>query len=134
MKAKSKKTTKPQLTKTKTKSIRYAAKLLFQYRVVVEGESESRRTCEESIINFQARGPKDALRHAKKRGRDREIHYIAKAGNSVFFEFVGVLDIEDQGCECQDDEVWYDIRTMVRPMERKDDILPSDKKLLSRIS
>ena len=47
--------------------MRYAAKLLFQYRV--EGEQTTHRLCEERILNFKARSGREALRIAKQRGK-----------------------------------------------------------------
>jgi len=108
---------------------RYAAKLLFQFRVVTDGQSDKRRTCIESIINFHAQGASAALRHAKKRGREREVRYANPDGNPVFVEFVGVLDLQDLGSECEEDEVWYNVKTVLTPMERKSRILPAEKDL-----
>ncbi len=49
---------------------RYSAKLLFQFRVEIAGDSEKRRLCEERIVVFEARSPKAALAIAKRKGRE----------------------------------------------------------------
>ena len=115
--------------KKKRPDRKYAAKLLFQYRVVIDGESNKRRFCEERIVNFTARGARDALRRAKSKGKKAEHYYLNSDGNPVFFEFVGLCDLLELGIECEDDEVWYDIREMLTPMERKDAILPAEEEL-----
>ena len=110
---------------------RYAAKLLFQYRV---SEITGQRICEESIIHVEARSKREALKKAKARGKDRRRSYDNADGNRVYFEFVGILDLISLGIECEPDEVWYDIYRRVNPMERREKILPKEKDLLSRIT
>jgi hypothetical protein len=44
-------------------------------------------------------------------------------------EFVGVLDLIELDPECEEDEVWYEIKTSLRPMERRAKLLPADKDL-----
>ena len=112
---------------------KFAAKLLFQYRVVVDGESSKRRICEERIINFNARGSRDALRRARRVGKKAEFDDLNSEDNPVFFEFVGVLDLMELGVECEENEVWYDIKEMLTPMERKDKLLPTADKLLGNL-
>src|SRR2546421_6965487 len=111
---------------------RYAAKLLFQFRVEINGDPGKRRLCEERIINFLARSPRDALRVAKRRGKKGEHSYKNSDGNTVTFEFVGVMDLMSLGLEAGPDEVWYEIRERVRPMERRGTIIPAHDVLLSR--
>lgn len=113
--------------------IRYAAKLLFQFHVAVKGEPGKRRLCEERIINFKARSPEEALRLAKLRGKRGQFAYKNSEGNKVSFQFVGVLDLMSLGIECEAEEVWYEIRPRLCPMERRDRIVPSDRKLLGRL-
>jgi hypothetical protein len=69
---------------------RYAAKLLFQFRVDVNGDTGKRRLCEERIINFSAGSPQQALRTAKRRGKQGQHAYTNSDGNTVTFEFIGV--------------------------------------------
>jgi hypothetical protein len=108
---------------------RYSAALLFQFRVMVDGVSGKRRLCEKRIIHFRARDGRSALAHAKKRGKEAEHHYKNNEGNPVFFEFVGVRDL--LGCDpgCEPDEVWYQIVEMVRPMERRKQLIPPESQL-----
>jgi hypothetical protein len=107
-------------------SNRYAAKLLFQFRVIVNGESGKRRTCEERIIVFEAGSAKEALALAKRRARSSQFRYRNTDGNPVRFEFVGVLDLLKLGIECENDEVWYDIIERVLPSERKSKLVPPE--------
>ena len=90
--------------------------------------------CEERIINFKARSPREALRLAKLRGKRGEHAYKNTDGNKVSFQFVGVLDLMSLGIECEAEEVWYDIRERLLPMERRARILPKDRHLLARLN
>src|SRR5436190_18660816 len=112
---------------------RFAAKLLFQFRVDVDGDAGKRRLCEERIINFSARSPSEALQRAKRRGKKGEHAYKNSDGNTVSFEFVGILDLMSLGVEVEADEVWYDIRERLLPMERRHKIIPADQVLLHRL-
>ena len=108
---------------------RYAAKLLFQYRVMADGSPLKRRLCEERIITFPANYAQEALREAKRRGRAAQHHWGNRRGNPVYFEFVGVLELLRLDPACEADEVWYELRERVRPMERKKAILPPESRL-----
>ncbi|MEO9594278.1 DUF4288 domain-containing protein [Rhodopirellula bahusiensis] len=108
---------------------RYAAKLLFQFRVDIDGDAGKRRTCEERIVVFIARNATSALAKSKRKGRDSEHNYLNSDGNPVFFEFVGVMDLLKLGLECDPDEVWYDIRERLMPMERRDVFIPAESEL-----
>lgn len=114
---------------TEPKQARYAAKLLFQFRVVADGDSGKRRICEERIIVIRANSGKAALARAKSRGKRSEHKYDNDEGHRVHFEFIGVLDLLELGVECQDDEVWYEIRERVLPSERRSKLLPPESKL-----
>jgi len=108
---------------------RYAAKLLFQFRVVTNGVPNKRRTCEERIVLFKAPNARAALGDAKRYGRGEQHSYKNNAGGKVFFDFVGVLDLLQLGAECGPNEVWYAITDVLRPMERRRKLLPRDSKL-----
>lgn len=108
---------------------RYAAKLLFQFRVTVDGDDGVMRTCEERIVVLRATHARDALARVKRYGRKEQHAYRNDDGNPVHFEFVGVLDLLLLGPECEDDEVWYDIVTRKQPMERAAAILPDESSL-----
>jgi len=108
---------------------RYSAKLLFQYRPDLKGEADVMRRCEERLIVISARNAASALRKAKAHGKGAEFEATAEAGNSVYFEFVGVMDLLEIGIECEPDEVWYDIYVRKLPMERRDKLIPPEGKL-----
>lgn len=113
---------------------RYAAKLLFQFRVRTKAGDGKRRICEERIVNFNARSPSEALRKAKRIGKTSEYDYDNSDGNRVFFEFIGVMDMIKLGSETGPGEVWYDIVNRHTPMERRARLIPQDKSLLARVS
>jgi hypothetical protein len=108
---------------------RYAAKLLFQYRVTGATWENKRRLCEETIVLVHAVCAGEALKIAKKRGRTSQLSYKNSDGNRVRFEFVGVLDLLELGVECKDDEVWYEIHERLLPMERKSALIPAESEL-----
>ena len=108
---------------------RYAAKLLFQFRVVIDGDSGKRRTCEERLIVITAESGPKALSLAKRKGRKSQYRYKNGDGNPVHFEFIGIMDLLCLGTECDDDEVWYDIVERLLPMERKDKFIPPESAL-----
>jgi hypothetical protein len=110
---------------------RYAAKLLFQFRVGQRGWAR-RRLCEERTILFRAASTKLALVAAKRAGKAGQSTYINTDGRRVRFEFVGVLDLLHLGLECRQEEVWYEIKEMMEPMERRKKLLPSDAVLFHR--
>lgn len=108
---------------------RYAAKLLFQFRVTIDGDDGIMRTCEERIVVLRATHARDALARAKRYGRKAQHRYRNSDGHPVHFQFVGVLDLLQLGFECDEDEVWYDIVTRKQPMERAASILPDESSL-----
>jgi len=112
---------------------RYAAKLLFQFHVAAKVRPWKRRLCEERIINFKARSPREALRLAKLRGKRGEHAYRNSDGNKVSFQFVGVLDLIRLGDECEAGEVWYELGRLLLPMERRRRLIPKDARLLARL-
>lgn len=112
-----------------SENLRYAAKLLFQFRVDLGSETGKRRRCEERIVIIHAPSAQRALKGAKQKGRRYEFNYKNSDGNQVFFEFVGILDLIHLGRECEADEVWYDIVERVSPMERREKIVPPEEQL-----
>jgi hypothetical protein len=108
---------------------RYAAKLLFQFRVTVDGSSRIRRLCEERIVTFPATYGRAALREAKRLGHAAQHHYKNTYGNPVHFEFVGVMELLRLKPACDGDEVWYEITQRVRPMERRAFIIQRESQL-----
>lgn len=107
---------------------RYAAMLLFQFRVITAGTSDRRRLCEKRLILLTAPDGRAALRAAKHRGRAAQYGYLNAAGGKVRFEFVGVLDLLHLGSECEPDEVWYQLCRLQEPMERRSRLLPPESR------
>jgi hypothetical protein len=108
---------------------RYAAKLLFQYRVEKQSVSNKRRTVEKRIILLHAKTARLAHEMAISEGAKSEYSYSNNSGGIVYFEFVGVMDLFHLGLECEKHEVWYDIQKMLTPLERVASIIPPIQKL-----
>jgi Domain of unknown function (DUF4288) len=113
---------------------RFAAKLLFQFRIDIGRASAKRRTCEERIINYLASDADGAVGYANAYGRRAQHAFVNDDGNPVLFEFVGVMDIAHLGIECGPEEVWYDIRERLAPRERSSKLVLSRRQLLKRLS
>ena len=107
----------------------YSAKLLFEFAVLVGGKPGARRLCEERLILLEAADARSAVREAKRQGRSAQYRYRNGDRNRVLFRFVGILDLVHLGVECQQNEVWYDITERLRPMERRQTILPAEAQL-----
>lgn len=103
--------------------------LLFQFRVVTAGESNTRRLCEKRLILLSAPSGRAALRAAKRRGRQAQHSYLNDRGGRVRFEFVGVLDLLRIGPECESDEVYYQLCRLHEPMERRSRLVPPASRL-----
>jgi len=114
---------------TDTDGLRFAAKLLFQFRVDLGADTGKRRICEERIITLRARSAKAALTAAKRRAKHEEYDYENSDGARVYFEFVGVMDLLELGIECDADEVWYEIVERLSPMERREKLIPPESQL-----
>ena len=84
------------------------------------------RRCEERIIVLPARNAASALKKAKAYGKREEFDGKAEAGNPLYFEFVGVMDLLELGTETQAEEVWYDIVTRKQPSERREKLIPEE--------
>lgn len=108
---------------------RYAAKLFFQFRVVVNGESSKFRTVEERIVLIKSDSAKSALNKVKRSAKRKEFSYRNNDGNMVFYEFIGVIDLMQLGIECERNEVWYEIKTKLKPMENKKKLIPEEHEL-----
>ncbi|WP_149109046.1 DUF4288 domain-containing protein [Limnoglobus roseus] len=108
---------------------RYAAKLLFQFRVRIGTEDGKKRLCEERIVAFQAVSARAALTSAKRRGKSGEHSYANGDGNAVYFEFIGVMELVCLDPQCGPDEVWYEIKERLLPKERKRRLIPPESVL-----
>lgn len=111
------------------KKRRYAAKLLFQFRVIVNGESSQFRTVEEIIVLIKTDCAKSALNKVKYSAKNKEFSYLNNDGNTVFYEFIGVIDLIQLGIECEKNEVWYEIKTKLKPLENKKKFIPEEQDL-----
>lgn len=107
---------------------RFAAKLMFQWRVI--RPTQKRRLCEDRIICFDSRNTKSALTHARNYGRSANYRYTNANNEEVAFEFIGIMDLLELGAECGPQEVWYDIRERLQPMESKAKWIPTDEEFL----
>jgi hypothetical protein len=72
---------------------------------------------------------RQALLTARRRGRKAQSGWIEADGNRVHAEFAGVLKLMQLGIECEEDEVWYEIKTRKQPMERAETLIPPDHQL-----
>jgi len=108
---------------------RYSAKILFQYRVGA-AEDSSFRICEERIITFYGSSPQEAYNTALEKGEINQSNYINDDGVDVYIEFIGIVDLIELGEECEVEDVWYEIKTMLRPKERKSKLIPRREELL----
>lgn len=108
---------------------RYSAKLLFQFRVEAADRRGKRRLCEERIVAIQASDPQKALAMARRYGKNAKYSYTNDKDNAVHFEFVGVMELIMLGVECDINEVWYEMRDRLLPMERKDRLIPPESGL-----
>lgn len=111
----------------------FAAKLLFQFRVVSRnGRSDRRRLTEERIVVFRAGGSRLALGAAKRLGKEGEHNYSNDRGDEVRFEFIGIMDLRRLGAEYEPNEVWYEFHNRMTPMERREEFVPTDATPLCR--
>lgn len=96
---------------------KYAAKALFQFRF--EGEPDiCFRETEERIFLVEEKGAKLAFDAAVRRCIDAQFSAVNDAKVKFFFEFVGIVELMHLGDEAGD-SVWYEIRKMKNPMERR---------------
>ena len=106
----------------------YAARLMFQWRVMVDGSPGVRRTCEDRIVRVAAKSARAALTAVKRLGRSEQVTYKNSDGNPVHFEFIGVMELLRLDAY-HPEEVWYDIVERVRPMERRAMFVPPESQL-----
>ncbi len=92
-----------------------------------------RRICEDRIVTFTARGNQGAVGAAHKIGRDAEFEYENEEGNTVLFEFVGVVDMVSLDLVSEANEVWWDVYERLLPMERKKQLVRTHQQLLDRL-
>ena len=71
----------------------YSAKLVFES--TINGVKEPNFLCEESIRVLLADSEEDARTRAEQIGRAAEHDYMNEAGESVRWQFVSVLEVQD---------------------------------------
>ena len=100
--------------------MRIAFKLLFQFRVMVNGSPGTYRKCEERYVMIDdVDDCMKAVDQIYAYAKEKKHSYYNAGGNKVHFEFVGVIDFILMDIECEDNEVWYDYVTLKQPMENK---------------
>lgn len=107
----------------------FAAKLLFQFKVTIDGDPGKRRLCEERIVHVKAITARMALDAVKKIGKSAEHRYKNNEGTSVHFQFVGVIDLISLSDDYEPEEVWYEWKEIMTPMERRKKLIPAEKNL-----
>ncbi|MBP3694749.1 MAG: hypothetical protein J6J31_10005 [Thermoguttaceae bacterium] len=113
-----------------------ALKLLFQFRIPIDGNDGTFRRCEERYImlEIQENETVDQLIDRFYASAKKEnFSYKNINGDSVFLEFVGVLDYILWDYDPQN-EFWYDYTTRKLPMERKKELTLSKTELKRRIA
>lgn len=113
----------------KPKSELFAAKLLFQYRVNVKGHYAKRKLCEERIVHVKASTARQALASVKKIARSAEHKYVNNEGNPVHFQFVGIIDLIYLHEKYYPEEVWYELKGLLNPMQRRAKFVRADNEL-----
>jgi len=96
---------------------------------MVDGKPGKMRLCEERIINCFASNAREALRISISEGKKAQHNFKNNDGNKVFFEFIGVMELISCDDVLDKNAVWYDIKTIKQPMERKTKLIPADKRL-----
>ena len=109
-------------------SLRFSARLLFQFRIVASN-APRRRLCEERIITFTATHARAALAEARRRGRAGRLVFKNSDGDRIVFEFIGVMELLCLDPVCDPDEVWFRIVERVTPMERRKSLIPPEHQL-----
>ncbi len=106
--------------------MRYAAWILFQFRVEENGISNKRRICEEKIYHIKAQNPNDAYNKGVKIGKEEEFCYEEQS-KIVYYEFIGIIDLIEL-FEIEDKNVvWDRFIEKIQPMENRDKIIPPPK-------
>jgi len=101
-------------------TMRFAFKLLFQFRVMIKRNPGKFRRCEErTIVVDNVETAEEAVDRALSYGRNQHRTFTNTAGHKAHFEFVGILDYIELGIECHECEVWYDYVIRKEPMENR---------------
>jgi len=90
--------------------VRFAANLLFQYRVVPK--TRKRTVCESQVVALRARSANAAIRRAAEIGRRKQHSYRNAIGGTCHIEFLGLIDLIEL---VDQDESWYRIFSSAAP-------------------
>ncbi len=114
--------------------MKIALKLLFQFRVMVGKSAGVQRKCEERyIVIDNVHDISSTLDSVYSYAKKSERVYKNTDGNTVYHEFVGVIDYILMENECDDIEFWYDYTTRRLPMENKKAITMSKSTIKKKI-
>lgn len=108
---------------------RFFAKLLFQFRKTKKGKEQKRRVCEERIITILAKSAEEAYKKAVTYGKDEA---WTEAYHGVKLDFIGILEMDSLTEEDKIDnidEVYWKLVELLKPMERKSQLVPQKKDL-----
>lgn len=74
----------------------------------------------------------DRIVHLRDHSWSTALERLDRIGPAIMpdWTFIGTMDLLEIDAACQEDEVWYDVRKIVRPMERAGKFLPSRDNLL----
>jgi Domain of unknown function (DUF4288) len=120
---------KPKARRRKPTLERYAARLLFQYRFLVGAQRRTKRLCEERIIVIKAPSALAALQVVNSYGRKGQFTVRTPPASPFRYEFVGVRELLHLGLETESIEMWYEIRTLLSPSERRSKLIPKPSAL-----
>jgi hypothetical protein len=88
--------------------MRYAAKLLFEWKPDPIPKGSRRRFCEERVVVFRARSPESAVKKAATLGRHAETRF--DSGHRIRYR--GIVQCMELGPEADKDEVWWEFRRL----------------------
>ena len=117
------------MKRKRTTESMFAAKLLFQFKVTAKGDTGKRRLCEERIVHVKAPTARVALASVKRIAKRAEHRYKNTDGNPVHFQFVGILDLISLLDKYEPEEVWYEWKEMITPLERRKKLIPAEQDL-----
>ena len=113
---------------------KYSAKLLFQFRVERNKISNKKRLCEEKIILVNASNATEAYINISRTGKALQHNYKNSFGENVFYELVGIIEILKIDESFDKNEVWYELKRMLLPKERKNKIIQNKRQLSAFLS
>jgi len=114
--------------------MRMAAKLLFQFRVIIDNSSGIYRKCEERYVVFDiVTDVYETLDRIYECAKNKNRSFKNCGGNKVYFEFVGISDYIIMGAECEENEFWYDFVVKKLPMENKKKLTMSKSEIKRKI-